>query len=260
MVERDFPCSPCFSDERVYNQVIMSIYYTREFWDGLDWSQTNKAIAKKVNRSVMTVYGRRLTHAPEIYRRVTRPKIDWANVDWTKDTPTLSLELQKSLPTIYMNRRIFAPHTRGVRKPRERSVRPDVDWGKTDMEISREVGLTRERIRQWRLEAGHKPTHIANRERDTAYFTIKAEEAKAWDWQKPDLHLSIEHNISPMLVKRLRTYLQMPKVSNMTDPNSLRQQSKGWDWSLTNGQLAALHNVHYNTVKNYRDLWNAPQK
>ena len=112
----------------------------------------------------------------------------WRAVDWSKQDVELAEEMGlRSGSSIGVNRRrIGAPKSPRYRQRRSKFLEPNLakwrswDWSKQDVELARETGLSRERIRQIRQLLGvpkspHQGSRSASRRRYTLVLQWAAE-------------------------------------------------------------------------------------
>jgi hypothetical protein len=151
-----------------------------EFWRQLDWSKTNAELSKRHRIGIGALHYRRALNAPpeHLSKRkraghhvVGGVTIDMQSVDWTKCNPELGeiygvpqsrfrllraylgKPLVKAASTEWHRNKIQSPARDSVRRIPLDAV-TTIDWGRRDADIARELGVSREAVRQFRNRNG----------------------------------------------------------------------------------------------------------
>lgn len=156
------PCFIALEDMKTIKEI------QDEYWQSVDWSQSNSTIAAITGAAHMTVLSRRSKHAPEGLETIkcNKHNIDWDSFNWNKNNSMLSREhgINASLiraERIRSNRGLATIFGTKINEKVSDEVLATVDWEfETDSAIGLRLGVTRERIRQIRSERQIAPARV----------------------------------------------------------------------------------------------------
>ena len=78
------------------------------------------------------------------------------------------------------------------------------------------------------------------------------EYVSSWDWSKPDLDISREHNLTISRVRVIRRREGYPAVAAPHNISKLLEERKQWDWSKNDTDLAIEHGMVRERVRQIR--------
>lgn len=202
-------------------------------WEKVNWDQPDTTIAKKLHTGLVNVKCARVRLGKPAYS-----KVKWDKIDWTKTDSLIASEEGVSTTNVFLHRKILGKPKgyKGAKRiqlgtmVKQGVITPD--WKKTDTNIARELGVTREYVRQLRMLCGKTPSvrkkavtlckedkELTAKEVAIKYGIIpayalqlakeqgvKLKRPKAWsrwegtDWSKRNCDLAREHGVSPMSV------------------------------------------------------------
>lgn len=159
-------------------------------WQAVDWDKTNIVIAAEVGVSSVTVANYRVRYG---HRR--RPfmtgDVDWEKVDWTQSNGQIAGALGVSISHVlqarqYYGKPAYAMDRDSQRQRSHKNIRVSqeqidaADWvNSTDVMLARQWGVSRERVRQFRLEQQKPACRFEHMEEETIKALLWLEEHRA---------------------------------------------------------------------------------
>jgi len=127
-----------------------------KFWSSLDWNKTNLDLAKEHGHSTTYISQKRSLYGRRSFKHT---RVSWEGVDWTKSNSQIARELGRTIQMVAAAKhaRDIPPHRQGgmgrynYKIDAERLAAVDWEW-ETDASIAVNLGVSRERIRQIRVE------------------------------------------------------------------------------------------------------------
>jgi hypothetical protein len=190
-----------------------------------------------------------------ISRRSGRPaKFDWGSVDWTIPNRQIATKIGCSITAVSITRlRLGMPRV----KPNKFGYidSSGFDWTLSNSELARAHGHSISAIRIIRIKGGHpkcaKRTYCPfpkvtrpKRQRPTIDWL-------SLDWDKPDVLLSNEINVSREYVRQKRAELQKPKRPKWLVKYEEWKANIGGIMEITNAQGMAAGCSNYQTLYKY---------
>lgn len=198
-------------------------------------------------------------------RTPRKPKEWWAALDWTKSTTALAREHGLNIGTVRIWRiklgqpevkddRVHRPTLTLPQRPR---VKPEtyahLDWAnKPDAELAREVGLTRERIRQIRARLGHPRAHA---------WALKFERFKKKFEGRTELTFEDARKEFPMCNTTFLDYCARCGIKTPvrgTGPPT-RYPWHLYDWRLPSKILGGIWKHNPGSIANHRSAYGKPR-
>lgn len=222
-----------------YRQVIY------DYWNGMDWTKSNMDLAGETDASYITVARWR-----DVITGRTNPKppsrkhnIDWDSLDWSKNDSTLAKELKIPYSSVRQARiklnKPF-PSKDSYNRVIDKDKLEAVDWVFTkNIDIARQLGCSRERIRQLRHEL-QKPACLVKGLGDNNTACFK------WIVQhQAELEGRTRREISELFHKEYPSILLRPEVYNVIRLTGIRislerekyRQNSGIEWGNVNFNL-----------------------
>lgn len=127
-------------------------------WKSLDWDKSNLELMSELGINSVQVSAGRLLYGHGKLCNARYRHIPWRKLDWTKNNQELAIETGVSIQVVQKIRhRLNHPAVNGVYRNRRESAVPEMlattDWQwERDADIARRFGVSRERVRQIRLE------------------------------------------------------------------------------------------------------------
>jgi len=218
-------------------------------WASVDWSKRPSEIARELGCHVGLVYSKRHRLGIEHKTKNFPACKEW---DWSKSNPEISAAYGVEIATArYWRSKLGkAP----VKAPGAFPVRPEelkantaefysgLDWTKRDIELSWEVGVTRERIRQWRVRLGKAKVKS---------WVINMERFKEIAGNGPVDTRDPRYKMNPQTVRRYASCMGLPVLKFKTGPKCRHPWEK-MNWDLPNSVLAEIWGIRPIYVGNRR--------
>lgn len=141
---------------------------TKYNWDNVDWSKSNKTLAKELKLTERTISLRRQQYHPS-----PRPIIDWSKADWTKSNKEIAQTLDTSTSYVADKRRALGKIDDAP--PKWWQV---CDWKKSNKTLAKETGLSEHTIAKRRVNLGLSHTGAKETRKDKGISTPQPHLAK----------------------------------------------------------------------------------
>lgn len=163
--------------------------------------------------------------------------IDWNTLDWNKSLEELAVIVGCCPETIYEKGIALGKQLkRPFKTPEKQDWLKSVDWNKKDIVIAKEVGLSRERIRQVRLSL-KLPSSITI-PRSERYFKVNLQNV---DWNKSNSEIAEEKGLSTSAVDVQRK-IWAPETKKRV---GLGDYFKEIDWTLKQKEIQKILKEKY---------------
>lgn len=150
----------------------------------MDWNKSSKELAAELNRPYNEVCAARKVFGHHKIGTYKTRHIDWENLDWTKNNQELSgiTGFSSNVVSAYRLRLNKPPSPSYQGWKRARKITPDalaaVDWeGCRDITIAKQLGVTRERVRQIRLVGQYPKCKLP---KHTSPFQTLSDDFREW--------------------------------------------------------------------------------
>lgn len=219
--------------------------YTHIDWKHVDWNKSSRELSAEldVGYSVVNQYRWRYGHQ-KVGTKKTR-HIDWSKVDWSKNNQQIAGELGILPGSVASYRQRFRKPPSKGHKPRvvTKEMIEAVDWVNTrDIAISKQWGVSRERVRQIRL--------VKNKPRCVLRTTIALhEEVERW-------LLANKETISGMLAHEVSELCPIDAAREIKF-RTMKKVDIQFVWRKSKQSLAEVYDVNWAIPNNILDwIWN----
>jgi hypothetical protein len=127
-------------------------------WSAIDWKKTDRALACELGLSYATVHKKRASLGLQKATKLSS-LVDWASLDWTKNNSVLAAEIGASINNVLKYREKTGhknPFTTVSARPHRTVTKEMIEaanWLEDrDVDICQKWGVSRERVRQIRIE------------------------------------------------------------------------------------------------------------
>jgi hypothetical protein len=233
------------------------------FWSGIDWNKTNAQVAVEYGYSMATISQKRAMYG---FRSYKHTRVEWEGVDWNKSNSVIARELGRTIQMVLAARRarnipVFSGRIEKRKIDQDRLALVDWEW-ETDASIGEKLGVTRERIRQLRIDL-QKPACKVK-------WVGRGAEALKWlEEHRAELEGRSGHEI----VRMMPGDIQVPSKYKMLKRSGIRFTRGVWgrpwqygnegerplNWKLPTKWLALIWNMSPHQVSQRRMLINAGQ-
>lgn len=209
-----------------------------ELWQSFDWSKSDHALAKDLAVSPITVNRWRFTVSHGIPDRFEKYDMDFEAFDWKKNDSLLSKEWKLSSSVIGSYRRRFNkpyPTVNAYNTIVTVEKLDSVDWEQTkDIDIARQFGVSRERVRQLRAQLGKPDCQVSR-------LGQKAVAVLNWAKQNREgLDGKSIRDISELVphggISRDQVYQLLRRTDIKFGPDT-RRSYRGFNWDALNWKL-----------------------
>lgn len=213
-------------------------------WSKVDWDKSGVELAAELNIGQATIGVRRRMYGHPKKGTARFRHMDWASVDWNKGNQQLSGELGIGIHTVAQYRqRCGHPSSAYIARIITPEMIEAVDWERTrDQTISKLWGVSRERVRQIRLQE-QKPRCI-----------LKTTDTRTQEMEKwlLDNRSSLEGKLASIVAKQCPIDMDLPRKFR-----AMKAVDIQFTWMSSKRSTASCLNVNWeipNTLINL--IWN----
>lgn len=210
-----------------------------DLWSSFDWSKSDYVLSKDLAVTPLTVNKWRFTVCSgKVPNRFAKYDVDFEALDWQKNDSLLSKEWKLSSSVIGAYRRRFSkpfPTVNAYNTILTGEKWDSVDWAQTkDVDIARQFGVTRERIRQLRAQLGKPDCMVKG-------LGSKAIEVLRWVREnRESLNGKSMREVSELVphtgMVRSQVYELLHRTDVVFGPD-VRKTYKGFNWDVLNWKL-----------------------
>lgn len=155
-------------------------------------------------------------------------KVDWESLDWSKSVQELAQEIGCKPGTVHSRgRKLGKKLKQFFQKPIRAEWVSSVDWNKKDIDIAKEVGLSRERIRQVRASLDLPSSALIPKQKK---FKVCLRDV---DWSQSNKEIAQQNNIHHSYVSVQRKYWAPHTKKSYISKEII----KNIDWSLKQKEI-----------------------
>ena len=233
------------------------------FWVSLNWERTNVEIANELGHSSTYISQKRTLYG---HRSFKHSRENWDGVDWdNKSNSVIARELGRTIQMVSAARRArgmppFRRWGKGKYKVIDESKLAEIDWEwETDASIALKLGVSRERIRQIRIERKKPECKVK--------WSAAGTEIRKWLEEHRDEVTGMKgHEI----VRMMPGECQIPTKYNILKKSGIKY-TRGWgktwkygeegerplNWVLPTKWLALIWGMSTHQVSQHRMMINA---